>query len=71
MNKIKRYRQEKKLTIRALSEKASVAIGYLSTLENDFANQTNPTMSTMQRIASALEKPVNEIFLFDGNERRS
>lgn len=68
MNKIKQYRQEKKLTIRDLSKKASIAVGYLSTLENDSTNLTNPTRSTMQRIAAALDKPVHEVFLFDADE---
>jgi len=70
-NKIKQIRQEKNLTIRELAAKASVAIGYLSTLENDFANTTNPTISTMQRIAAALDMPVHEVFIFDEGEREA
>lgn len=65
MNKIKFYRQQLGLTVRELSAKAEVAVGYISTLENDEQGQINPTKCVMEKIAAALEKTVPEIFFPD------
>jgi transcriptional regulator with XRE-family HTH domain len=62
MNQIKQFREAADMTIRKLSEKASVAVGYLSTLENDTNGDTNPSKDVMQRISEALGKTVSEVF---------
>ncbi|MCF4017075.1 helix-turn-helix domain-containing protein [Clostridium sporogenes] len=50
------------LTVRELSSKANVAVGYISTLENDNDNRTNPTKETMKKISIALNSTVSEVF---------
>lgn len=62
MNKIKILRIEMGMTVRELSDKANVAVGYISTLENDNEGYTNPTKDVMQRIATALHTTVIEVF---------
>ena len=62
MNKIKFYRQKLGLTVRELSNKAKVAVGYISTLENDEDCSTNPTKVVMENIAEALQESVQTIF---------
>ena len=62
MNKIKFYRQTQNLTIRQLSEKSTVAISYISTLENDADNSTNPSKTVMENIADALGQTVPDVF---------
>jgi transcriptional regulator with XRE-family HTH domain len=62
MNKIKLLRDKLGMTLRSLSEKSNVAIGYLSTLENDTEGKTNPTKDVMERISAALEGTVPEVF---------
>lgn len=62
LNNIKFYREEAHMTVRALAETAGVAVGYVSTLENDTESKTNPTKEVMQKIAKALDKTVPEIF---------
>ena len=60
MNKIKYFRKQKKITVKALAEKADVATGYLSSLENEKSN--NPSKSIMLKISTALEQTVPEVF---------
>lgn len=50
------------LTIRDLSKKSNVATGYISKLENDNVDITNPTKDVMEKISSALNKTVPEVF---------
>lgn len=60
MNKIKFYRQKQGLTVRELSEKSNVAIGYVSTLENN--KKANPSKGTMENISKALGQTVQAVF---------
>ena len=62
MNNIKFFRNEKAMTLRVLSERSGVAVGYISTLENDNEGSTNPTKDVMVRISKALSKTVPEVF---------
>jgi transcriptional regulator with XRE-family HTH domain len=62
MNKIKYFRNQLNMTVRELAEKANIAIGYISTLENDSTGSTNPTKDVMKRISDALERTVQEVF---------
>lgn len=61
MNRIKYFRQKLGLTVKQLSDKANVATGYLSELENNKEN-VNPTREVMIKISQALGLTVPEIF---------
>lgn len=62
MNKIRYFRGKEGLTLVELSEKAKVAVGYLSALERDEDGIINPTKNTMEKIAKAFNKTVPEVF---------
>lgn len=62
MNKIKEFREKAGFTVRQLAEEAHVAVGYISTLENDKEGTSNPTKDVMIRIAKALGSTVPEVF---------
>ena len=68
MNKIKIFRLEKDMTLKELSEKSKVAIGYISTLENDCEGNKNPSKDIMERISEALDKTVPEVFFPEKSE---
>lgn len=68
MNKIKFYRKKLGLTIKELSEKANIAIGYLSDLENDSEGVKNPSKDVMIRVSSALDQTVPKVFFPDEQE---
>lgn len=53
---IKKERNLKKLSLRALAEKASISKSTLSDIEND---KTSPTFNTLQKVADALGIPVD------------
>lgn len=61
--KIKKLRQEKKMSISELAEKAGVAKSYLSSIERSL--QTNPSIQFIEKISSVLGVPVNELILKD------
>lgn len=50
--KIKYYRTKKNLTIKALSEKTNLSIGFISNLERDL---NSPSISNLQQICEALD----------------
>jgi len=60
--KIKELRKNLNLTIKELSVKSGVAIGYVSTLENDKKGESNPSREIMIKIAHALESTAHEVF---------
>ena len=62
MNIIKKLRSETNMTVKELSEKANVAIGYISRIENDSDGNSNPSKNVMERIANALNSTVPKIF---------
>lgn len=62
MNSIKELRIKLGMTVRGLADKSNVAVGYISTLENDSEGTTNPTKDVMDRIAEALNATVPEVF---------
>ncbi|AGK98198.1 helix-turn-helix transcriptional regulator [Clostridium pasteurianum] len=62
MNRIKEFRQSIGMTVKELSLASGVAVGYISDIENDNMNETNPTKLVMEKISSALGKTVPEIF---------
>lgn len=62
MNNIKQLRKLQGMTVRDLADKANVAVGYISTLENDSTGNTNPSKDVMEKIAKALNSTVPKIF---------
>lgn len=60
--RIKELRKNLNLTVKELSIKSGVAIGYVSTLENDKKGESNPSREIMIRIACALGSTAHEIF---------
>ena len=59
-NKIKKYRNEKQMTMKELAKKAGISSGYLCHLEK--GNRQNPSIKVMENISKALEKTIAEIF---------
>jgi len=49
---LRRYRKEKKLTLKAVAEKASISEGFLSQVENDV---NSPSVDTLMRICKAID----------------
>jgi transcriptional regulator with XRE-family HTH domain len=58
--RIRRYRQERKLSLSQLAEHASVSKGYLSTLEND-PHARRPSAETLYAIAEALGVTMSDL----------
>jgi len=59
--RVKALRQEKKMSLSELAEKAGVAKSYLSSLERNL--QTNPSIQFLEKIASVLNIPVERLIL--------
>ena len=59
-NRVKEYRERKKMTQEQLAEKAEVSRNTISSLETK--TNTNVTYEVMQKIAKALDKKVATIF---------
>ncbi|MBO5179013.1 MAG: helix-turn-helix transcriptional regulator [Clostridia bacterium] len=59
-NKLRYYRKKQKLTLKELSEKTGISVGYLSHLEN--GSRTNPSMKTMYSISQAVKASIEEVF---------
>ena len=62
--KIKKLRQEKKMSISELAEKANVAKSYLSSIERNL--QVNPSIQFMEKVSDVLD--VNVYDLLQANE---
>ena len=56
--KVKAIRERKGLSIRALAAKAKMSFTYLSNVEN---GKADPSLSTLKRIAKALNVKVREL----------
>ncbi|MFD1039949.1 helix-turn-helix domain-containing protein [Virgibacillus byunsanensis] len=61
--KIKQLRQDKKMSISELAEKAGVAKSYLSSIERNL--QTNPSIQFIEKISKVLNVSVNELIRED------
>lgn len=59
-NKIKKYRKSKNMTLKDLSDRAGISVGYLSHLENGTRN--NPSQEVMEKISKALNNSIPDIF---------
>ncbi|MGN1009066.1 MAG: helix-turn-helix domain-containing protein [Butyricicoccus sp.] len=57
-NHLRNCRQEKKLTLRQLSEMTGISVGFLSKIEKGIGN---PSISNIQKICCALDITVNEL----------
>src|SRR5690625_7838327 len=57
--RIEKLRQEKKMSIAELAEKANVAKSYLSSIERSL--QVNPSIQFIKKISSVLGVSVNEL----------
>ena len=56
---LRRLREERNFTIRALAEKSGLAINTLSLIEN---GRSSPSVSTLQQLAVALDVPITAFF---------
>ena len=63
IEKIKRIRQNKNITLRELAIKTGLTEGYLSRIEN---SESAPPISTLSRIAQALNIDVSYLLLSEG-----
>ncbi|HJV31507.1 MAG TPA: helix-turn-helix domain-containing protein, partial [Bacillales bacterium] len=58
-DRVKKFRQEKKMSLTELADQAGVAKSYLSSLERNL--QQNPSVQFLEKIASVLEIPVDHL----------
>ncbi|MDP4083564.1 MAG: helix-turn-helix domain-containing protein [Bacillota bacterium] len=56
-DRVKKLRQEKKMSLSELADKAGVAKSYISSLERNL--QRNPSIQFLEKIASVLNIPVD------------
>jgi transcriptional regulator with XRE-family HTH domain len=56
---LRRLREDRNLTIRALADKSGLAVNTLSLIEN---GKSSPSVSTLQQLAIALEVPIAVLF---------
>src|SRR5262245_6687004 len=57
--RIRSLRQKREMTLQQLSDQAGVSVGMLSQMER---GRSSPTIRTLQRVADALEVPLNWFF---------
>lgn len=58
--RLRALRDQRELTLRALAEKCGLSINAISLIER---GENSPTVSTLQRLAAALNVPITEFFL--------
>lgn len=58
-DRVKKLRQEHRMSMTELAEKAGVAKSYLSSLERNL--QTNPSIQFLEKIALVLQVPVDSL----------
>ncbi len=59
-NKIRKYRKERKLTLKELAQRSGISAGYLSHLEN--GSRDNPSVEVMENISIILNRSITEVF---------
>lgn len=62
--RVKKLRQNKKMSLSELAERAGVAKSYLSSLERNL--QTNPSIQFLEKLSAVLDVSVNDL-LFDSH----
>lgn len=60
VNKLKKIRKEKEMTLEELSALCGISAGYLCHLEN--GSRAHPSIEVMEKISKALDKTIFEIF---------
>jgi transcriptional regulator with XRE-family HTH domain len=63
---LRTLREERGLSIRSLAERSGLAVNTLSLIEN---RKTSPSVSTLQRLAVALDVPITAFFEHDAPEQ--
>ena len=63
---LRKLRQERELTLRALAEMSGLNVNTLSMIENA---KTSPSVTTLQQLALALEVPVTAFFETNSNKK--
>lgn len=58
-DRVKKLRQEKKMSLSELADQAGVAKSYLSSLERNL--QTNPSIQFLEKIAGVLNVPMDHL----------
>jgi transcriptional regulator, XRE family len=66
-HRIRTLRERRRLSIRALAEASGLAVNTLSLIEN---GRTSPSVSTLQRLAMALQVPISTFFTPDVPKQR-
>ncbi|MGE7763764.1 helix-turn-helix domain-containing protein [Peribacillus sp. NPDC096540] len=66
--RVKKLREEKKMSMTELADKAGVAKSYLSSLERNL--QTNPSIQFLEKISAVLNIPVDAL-LYDVPNKES
>ena len=64
--RLRELRAEKSLSIRALAELSGLNVNTLSLIEN---NKTSPSVSTIQKVAEALQAPIAAFFEVEGEQQ--
>lgn len=64
-DRIKKIREEKKMSMSELAEKAGVAKSYLSSIERNI--QTNPSVQFLEKITDVLGVPVDTLLYDEPN----
>ncbi|PFA68221.1 transcriptional regulator [Bacillus sp. AFS015802] len=57
--RVKKYRQEKRMSMTELAEKAGVAKSYLSSIERNL--QQNPSIQFLEKVSAALGVPMDAL----------
>jgi XRE family transcriptional regulator, master regulator for biofilm formation len=57
--RVKKYRQEKRMSMTELAEKAGVAKSYLSSIERNL--QQNPSIQFLEKVSAALKIPIDAL----------
>ncbi|AEE91105.1 Helix-turn-helix domain protein [Tepidanaerobacter acetatoxydans Re1] len=65
--KLQLYREQKKITMRELAEKAGITPSMLSQIEN---GQVNPSINTLKMISIALNVPMFKFFITDDDTKK-
>lgn len=62
LNNIKKIRWDKNITVRKLAKLSGMSHSQITELEN---GKSTPTQITMMRVAKALDKKTDEVFMLD------
>lgn len=68
-DRVKKLRQEKKMSLSELADQAGVAKSYLSSLERNL--QTNPSIQFLEKIAGVLNVPVDHLIMSRSTRKTS